>query len=141
MHQFGTKRIPWVLAWILALGWGLAEPNRVLAQKRVSSEKTKLPELGDKPTAVLRVESRKGTLKAVDLEKRTVTVSYSDGEAVYTFPTAAGKEKISLSKKVARSLGKKSLHLEEIHPGCRVKVAYYPALGTLMELTIEEMAR
>ena len=117
----------------------LASP--LAAQKRVSSEKKTSPELGDKPSAVLKVENLKGTLKSVDLQKRTVTVSHSDGEMVFSFPTAAGREKITLSKKVAAAMGKKSLRLEEIQAGSRVKVAYYPALGTIMEITVEELAR
>ncbi|MBI3696286.1 MAG: hypothetical protein HY238_15795 [Acidobacteria bacterium] len=117
----------------------LASP--LAAQKRVSSEKKTSPELGDKPNSVLKIENLKGTLKSVDLQKRTVTVSHSDGEMVLSFPTAAGREKITLSKKVAAAMGKKSLHLEEIRAGSRVKVAYYPALGAIMEITVEELAR
>ncbi len=127
----------WIAAFALIL-WLLP----LAAQKRVSSERDKLPpELGDRPSAVLKIETFKGTLKKVDLEKRTVTVTHSDGEEIFGFPTAAGREKVSLSKKVARALGKKSLRLEDIQAGCQVKVAYYPALGQIMELTIEEMAR
>ena len=111
------------------------------AQKRVSSEKKAGLELGDTPTSVLRIDKLKGTLKSIDLVKRTVTVGHSDGEDTFGFPTAAGREKVSLSKKMAKALGKKSIRLEETQAGWQVKVAYYPTLGTIMELTIEEMAR
>ena len=111
------------------------------AQRRVSSEKAALPELGDKPAALLRVEKLKGTVKSVDLEKRTITITRSGSDMVLNFPTTAGREKISLSKKVSRALGKKSLHLEELPTACEVTVAYYPSLGAIMELTIEEMTR
>ncbi len=113
----------------------------VMAQKRVSSERESRPELGDKPDAPLKVETIKGTLKKIDLEKRTVTIAHGESESVFGFPTAAGREKITLSKKVAKTLGKKSLRLEEVQSGSQVKVAYYPALGTIMELTIEELGR
>ena len=113
-----------------------------LLAQRVSSERGKLPpRQGDAPTSVLRVEKLKGTLKEVDLKKRTVTVTHAGGEETFSFPTAAGREKVSLSKKVAREAGKKSLRLEDIQAGCRVKVSYYPALGTIMELLVEELAR
>ena len=135
MQRLTRSCIQSVLVWCLVLASSLA------AQKRVSSEKKTSPELGDKPSAVLKVENLKGTLKSVDLQKRTITVSHSDGEMVFSFPTAAGREKITLSKKVAAAMGKKSLRLEEIQAGSRVKVAYYPALGTIMEITVEELAR
>ena len=135
MNLSARIRIQLVLVWCL----GLAVP--LGAQKRVSSEKQGLPELGDKPSSVLKIESLKGTIKKVDLEKRTVTVGHSDGETVFTFPTIAGKEKISLSKKVARLTGKKSLRLEEVQAGSQVKVSYYPELGRIMEITVEELAR
>lgn len=124
---------------ILVLACALPQP--LAAQKRVSSEKQSQPELGDKPNSVLKIENFKGAVKKIDLTKRTVTVSHSDGDKEFAFPTAAGREKISLSKKVSRALGKKVLRLEELPAGSQVKVAYYPALGTIMEITIEDLAR
>jgi hypothetical protein len=79
-------------------------------------------------------------VKKVDLGKRTVTIAHDNSETVFSFPTTAGREKIYLSKKAARALGKKSLRLDEVPTGSQVKVAYYPALGTIMHLTIEEVA-
>ena len=139
MERFATVRIRLVTLWTVILTWGLMAP--LAAQKRVSSEKQSLPELGNKPSSVLKIENLKGTVKKVDLTKRIVTVAHSDGETEFTFPTAAGREKISLSKKVSRALGKKSLRLEELPAGSQVKVAYYPALGSIMEITVEEIAR
>lgn len=127
------------LACMLALLIWPAAP--LAAQKKVTSEKEARPELGDKPDSVLKVETVKGTLKQVDLQKRTVTIAHHDGESTFTFPTAAGREKVGLSKRVAKAVGKKSLRLEDIQAGSQVKVAYYPALGTIMEFTVEELAR
>lgn len=141
MHRFGNVRIQLVLAWSFSLAWGVWWSLPLEAQKRVSSEKQALPELGNRPTPVLKVEHLKGTIKKVDLEKRTVTVAHSDGDTVFRFPTVAGKEKILLSKKASRLVGKKTVRLEEIPAGSQVKVAYYPELGTIMEIIIEELAR
>ena len=109
--------------------------------KRVTSERGSLPELGEIPTGVLKVDKLKGKVKAVDLKKRTVTVTYSDGEIELGFPTAAGREKVTLGKKPARALGKKSVQLEDLPAGSEVKVAYYPSLGQIMEITVEELGR
>jgi len=126
---------------LLAVGGVTWHAHLLPAQKRVTSEKEGRPELGDKPESVLRVETLKATLKQVDLEKRTITVTHKDGDSVFSFPTAAGREKVNLSKKAAKLLGKKSLRLEDVKVGSQVKVAYYPALGTVMEFTVEEMAK
>lgn len=125
----------------MAVACGLCLPLAGQQKGKVTSERQSQPELGDKPSGPLKVENLKGTLKKVDLQKRTVTIAQADGESVFSFPTAAGREKIYLSKKVARALKKKSLRLDEIPVGSQVKVAYYPALGTIMQLTIEELAR
>lgn len=125
----------------LALGFCLWAFNPALAQKKVTSERESRPELGDKPDAVLKVENLKGTVKSVDLAKRTITVAHADGETVFSFPTASGREKIGLSKKVARATSKKSFRLEDLTAGSQVKVAYYPALGTIMQITVEDLAR
>lgn len=135
MNRFGRSII------IPAVALACFSMGPLPAQRRVSSEKQSLPELGDKPNSVLKIEAFKGTVKKVDLAKRVVTVSRSDEEKEFGFATAAGKEKISLSKKVSRTLGKKALRLEDLPAGSQVKVAYYPALGTIMEITIEELAR
>lgn len=107
--------------------------------KRVISERGSLPELGDKPTGVLKVENFKGRVKSVDLQKRTVTVTQGGGEIVLGFPTAAGREKVTLGKKPSKALGKKSVGLEDLPAGSEVKVAYYATLGQIMEIIVEEM--
>jgi len=140
MYPPARLRIQSIWWLTVACGLGLWLPTSSPAQRRVSSEKKALPELGDRPGSVLRVENLKGTLKRVDLTMRTVIIENSAGESVLAFPTAAGREKITLSKKPARQLGKKSLRLEEVGPGWRVKVAYYPTLGTILEIVVEELA-
>jgi hypothetical protein len=130
------------MAGSVALALVFAGLAPLAAQKRVSSERDKLPpELGERPASMLKTETLKGTLKSVDLQKRTVTVTHSEGEETLGFPTAAGREVVKLSKKASRSLGKKSLRLEDLQAGWQLKVAYYPALGQVMELTIEELGR
>ncbi len=136
MHPLARRGIQWMVTLTAALA--VASPQ---GHKQVSSEKQRLPVLGDRPEAVLALENLKGTVKKVDLEKRTVTVAHPNGDSTFGFSTAAGREKISLSKKVAKALNKKSIRLEEIPPASKVKVAYYPAIGSIMEITIEELGR
>ncbi len=139
MYSSTKRRIPLALVSIGIVAGSLWVP--LAAQKRVTSETKSLPELGDKPGQVLKVENIKGAVKKVDLEKRTVTVTQSDADTVLSFPTASGREKVSVSKKVEKALGKKSLRLEDLPVGSQVKVAYYPALGTIMQITVEDLAR
>ena len=130
------------MACVTALTLVVSTPAVLWAQGRVSSERDKLPpRLGDRAAPVLKIENLKGSLKSVDLAKRTITITHANGEETFGFPTAPGREKVTLSKKVARALGKKSLRLEDIQAGWQVKVAYYPALGQIMELIVEETAR
>jgi len=109
--------------------------------KRVSSERGGQPDLGEIPTSVLKIEKIKGKVKAVDLKKRTVTVTHSDLITELGFPTAPGREKIVLGKKPARALGKKSIGLEDLQAGSEVKVSYYPSLGQILEIIVEETGR
>lgn len=141
MHRLRRSCTLSKLACLLAFCWVLGPAIPLDAQKKVTSEKEGRPELGDKPDSVLKVETVKGTLKEVDLQKRTITVAHHDGDSTFSFPTAAGREKVTLSKKVAKAVGKKSLRLDDVKPGSLVKVAYYPALGTIMEFTLEELPR
>lgn len=98
-------------------------------------------ELGEKPEAVLRIVKLKGTLSAIDLEERTITVDsdkkdQEDGlKLMFAQPT--GREQIKASKKAEKVLGKKRLKLEELKVGSEVSLQYYPVLGQLMELTVE----
>ncbi len=125
--------------------WGLAQTPPPTGggrgSKRVISEREGLPELGAIPTGVLKVEKTKGKVKSVDVKQRTVTIAQKDGELTLGFPTAAGREKVTLGKKPSQALGKKSVGLEDLPAGSEVKVSYYPALGQIMEIVVEEMGR
>ncbi len=134
----------WIV-WGSILALGVIGPVLAPAQKGVSSEKKTSPELGQIPTGVLKVEKLKGVVKSVDLEKRSVTVTHSGTHSgsgsTFEFPTAAGREKISISNKVARASGKRSFRLEDLKPGSEVRVQYYPALGTIMEIVVEDQPK
>ena len=131
----------WIV-WGGVLALGVIGPVLAPAQKgSVSSEKKTSPELGQIPTGVLKVEKLKGVVKSVDLEKRSVSVTHSGSSSTFEFPTAAGREKISISNKVARASGKRSFRLEDLKPGSDVRVQYYPALGTIMEIIVEDQPK
>jgi hypothetical protein len=99
-------------------------------------------ELGEKPEAVLKLVKFKGRLSAVDTKERTVTVSAGKDEEEetlkLTFSQPAGREQIKVSKKAEKATGKKRLKLEELEIGSEVSLQYYPALGQMLELTVEE---
>lgn len=100
-------------------------------------------ELGEKPEAVLRIVKVKGKLSQVDLKERTVTIATDkkddneDGLKL-TFAQPEGREQIKASKKAEKVLGKKRLKLEDLKVGSEVSLQYYPLLGQLMELTVEQ---
>jgi hypothetical protein len=101
-------------------------------------------ELGEKPEGVLRIVKLKGKLSAIDLKERTITVApennaKEDGLTL-TFAQPEGREQIKTSKKAEKVLGKKRLKLEEVKVGSEVSLQYYPVLGQLMELTIDQPA-
>ena len=143
---FHNRRVTrfWIV-WGGILVLGVIGPVLAPAQKgNVSSEKKTSPELGQIPTGVLKVEKLKGVVKSVDLEKRSVTISSgkdSGSGSTFEFPTAAGREKISISNKVARASGKRAFRLEDLKPGSDVRVQYYPALGTIMEIIVEDQPK
>jgi hypothetical protein len=97
-------------------------------------------ELGEKPEAVLKLVKFKGRLSAVDTKERTVIVSAGKDEETLklTFSQPAGREQIKVSKKAEKATGKKRLKLEELEVGSEVSLQYYPALGQMLELTVEE---
>jgi hypothetical protein len=137
-----------VLATILALPLALAQKS---SSAQTSSSSKIRPgdhsnavgnELGEKPEAVLRIVKAKGKLSAIDLKDRTVTVSTdkkdSEDGLKLTFSQPNGREQIKVSKKAEKILGKKRLKLEELKVGSEVSLEYYPVLGQLMELTVDE---
>jgi len=93
----------------------------------------------------------KAIVKAVDLERRQVTVvPLKTGETFRTaemgpsnskriwgkaeklelvWMTPAGTETIRTTKKAAKMLGKKVVPLQELKAGSRVKIEYYPVSG------------
>ena len=73
----------------------------------------------------------------------TVTISSKkfDEPVDLTFPQPRGREQVKVSKKVSKQLGKSKLtleELEELKKGAKVSLQYYPMLGQVMELVIEE---
>jgi hypothetical protein len=144
--RVAPKRVGFWIGWGSILALGVIGSVLAPAQKgNVSSEKKTSPELGQIPTGVLKVEKLKGVVKSVDLEKRSVTITHSGKDSgngsTFEFPTAAGREKISISPKVARASGKRAFRLEDLKPGSEVRVQYYPALGTIMEIMVEDQPK
>jgi hypothetical protein len=98
--------------------------------------------LGEQPESVLEIAKVKGKLSAIDLKKRTITVVANKDEEGLTlqFAQPQGREQIKVDKKAAKALGKKKLTLEELPLGSKVRLEYYPVLGQVMELIVEEPA-
>lgn len=99
------------------------------------------PELGLKPASVLDIVKMKSAyILAVDLEKRTVTVSAKKDEKgiELAFPQPNGMEQIKLSKKAQKAKGISKVRLEQLKVGSEVRVQYYPALAQFLELIVDE---
>jgi hypothetical protein len=58
-------------------------------------------------------------------------------EMELSFVMGPGMEKITASKSAAKSLGKKSIALEELPVHSEVKVEYYPVPRMILALTVE----
>jgi hypothetical protein len=95
--------------------------------------------LGEIPTNVLEVEKTSGTVSNVDLKARTISIQTKKGspDLVLAFSQPEGREQIKISKKAEKRLGKKRVQLDEVKAGAEVQVRYYPALGQIMELTVD----
>jgi hypothetical protein len=95
--------------------------------------------LGEIPTAVLDVQKLNGTISKIDLKARTISIQTkkSSPDLVLTFSQPEGREQIKMSKKAEKKLGKKRLRLDEVEIGSEVQIRYYPALGQIMELTVD----
>jgi hypothetical protein len=102
-------------------------------------------------------QKAKATVRKIDLEKRTVTVVPAKKGAKFkvaeigpegrtwfqveemecNFVMGAGLEKITASKGAAKVLGKKGILLDELPVGSEIKIEYYPALRSILEMTVE----
>lgn len=135
-----------VFAVILAVPPALAQDQKSSSSKIRPGDHSNAVgnEIGETPDAVLRIVKVKGKLSAIDLKDRTITIATDkkDKEAglKLTFSQPSGREQIKVSKKAEKVLGKKRLKLEELKVGSEVSLEYYPVLGQLMELTLEQPA-
>ena len=129
----------------------LALASWVLPAQELSSEKNfETNRAGRGPAAplshdkgVIGIRKLKGTVGKVDLELRTITIVTGKkkiGDLVLSFSQPEGREQIKVSSKAAKLLGKKNIKLEEVRPGSKVKIQYYPSMGQLLELIIEKPA-
>jgi hypothetical protein len=111
-------------------------------------------ERGDYQVSPQKVRAK---VAAVDLDNRSVTVvsTKKDGtfkvgevgpegrswsqvrELELTFNLMTGQENIKVTGNAAKKLGKKSMTLEELHPGAEIKVEYYPVPRIIREMTVE----
>ena len=110
--------------------------NKVRTTERYTGEhETQI----NKPVSVLKIVKLKGVLDKIDLKKRTVTIvpEKRKDRVELTFSQPTGREQIKASKKAAKILGRKKLQLEELKPGSKVHLQYYPVLGQLMELIVD----
>jgi hypothetical protein len=102
-------------------------------------------------------QKAKAIVSAINLEKRSITVAPAKkggkfrvaevteagrawqqvDEMELTFLMAPGLEKIMASKSAAKSLGKKSIALEELPVQSEIKVEYYPVPRMILALTVE----
>jgi len=135
-----------VFAVILAVPPALAQDQKSASSKIRPGDHSNAVgnEIGETPEAVLRIVKVKGKLSAIDLKDRTITIEpekkdKEDGLTL-TFSQPSGREQIKVSKKAEKVLGKKRLKLEELKVGSQISVQYYPVLGQLMELTVEQPA-
>ena len=93
---------------------------------------------GTRPEMVLKVVKDKGEVRSVDLEKRTVQFSLAKTKAIeLSFSQPVGREQIKAGKKATKRIGKNRLQLEELEPGARVRVQYYPLLSQLLEVVVD----
>ncbi len=95
--------------------------------------------IGEIPSGVLELEKAKGTLSAIDLEARTVTIKTKKSvePMVLTFSQPEGREQIKASKKVEKRLGLTRISLEDLETGTPIQLRYYPVLGQILDLTID----
>ena len=93
---------------------------------------------GTRPEGMLAVVKAKGTVTAVDLRKRTVSLALAKTGAIdLSFAQPPGREHVKAGKKAAKRIGKSRLRLEEVPVGAKVRVQYYPLLSQLMEVVLD----
>ena len=93
---------------------------------------------GTRPESVLKIVKDKGTVTSVDLQNRTVLFSLSKSNAIeLSFSQPAGREQLKAGKKAVKRIGRNRIRLEELQPGARVRVQYYPLLSQLLEVVID----
>ena len=93
---------------------------------------------GTRPEKVLAVVKAKGTVTAVDLQKRTVNLALAKAGALeLSFAQPPGREQVKAGKRAAKRIGKSRLRLEEVPVGAKVRVQYYPLLSQLMEVVLD----
>ena len=117
-----------------------------LAQQRTVSSSTR-PGVNDnadgalegtRPEKILAVVKAKGTVTAVDLQKRTLNLALAKTGAIeLEFAQPAGREHVKAGKKAAKRIGKSRLRLEEIPVGAKVRIQYYPQISQLMEVVLD----
>lgn len=93
---------------------------------------------GTRPEAVLKIVKTKGSVTSVDLQSRRVLLALGKrGELDLAFSQPAGREQIKIGKKAAKRLGTTRIRLEELEPGSKVRVQYYPQLAQLLEVVVD----
>lgn len=93
---------------------------------------------GTRPEKVLQVVKAKGTVTAIDLQKRTVNLALGKtGKVELAFAQPPGREHVKAGKKAAKRIGKSRLRLEEVPVGAKVRVQYYPLISQLMEVVLD----
>jgi hypothetical protein len=135
-----------VVAGILSAALALAQDQKSSSSKIRPGDHSNAVgnELGTTPEAVLQIVKVKGKLSAIDPTDRTITIATDKKDKEeglkLTFSQPAGREQIKVSKKAEKVLGKKRLKFEELKVGSEVSLEYYPVLGQLLELTVEQPA-
>ena len=93
---------------------------------------------GTRPESVLKIVKDRGSVTSVDLEKRTVLLSLSKSKSIeLAFSQPPGREQLKAGKKAVKRIGKNRIRLEELQPGTKVRVQYYPLLSQLLEVVID----
>ncbi len=129
----------------LILALAVAVPFAIAQQKTISSSTR--PGVNDnasgalegtRPEAVLKIVKAKGSVKSVDIQGRRVLLALGrHGELDLTFSQPEGREQIKLGKKAAKRLGTTRIRLDELRPGSKVRVQYYPQLAQLLEVVVD----